>query len=89
MRRNDSDKEQLMRAIQMYCFYLVDLKLYLDTHPDCMEALEFFKEYSELLDEAKQRYAEEYGGITPYVADGDTHFTWTDGPWPWERSANY
>ena len=33
----------LLRAIQMYDFYLYELNLYLDTHPNDSQALSLFK----------------------------------------------
>ena len=35
----------LLRAIQMYDFYLYELNLYLDTHPNDNQALALFKKY--------------------------------------------
>ena len=46
------DRDSLMKKIQTYDFYLVDLHLFLDSHPNCKEALEYFKKYKELSDAA-------------------------------------
>lgn len=35
------DKDKLFRAIQMYGFAIDEIKLYLDTHPNCRNALDF------------------------------------------------
>ena len=47
MQSNNSNnsRQLLMREIQIYSFALKDIQLYLDTHPNCMKALAFFKKY--------------------------------------------
>ena len=78
----------LLTAVQMYDFYLYDLQLYLDTHPDCKEALKLFKEYSEKSRKAKELYAEKYGPLTADQCVSADRFSWVSDPWPWERSAD-
>ena len=77
----------LLRAIQMYDFYLYELNLYLDTHPTDNQALALFKKYKALKKSAYETYTEKYGPITSDQSSDD-YFNWVDGPWPWERSAN-
>lgn len=77
----------LLRAIQMYDFYLYELNLYLDTHPKDNQALELFKKYTELKKSAYETYIEKYGPITADQSSGES-FNWVNDPWPWERSAN-
>ena len=77
----------LLRAIQMYDFYLYELNLYLDTHPNDNQALALFKKYNVLKKSAYETYIEKYGPITADQSSSDC-FNWVDGPWPWERSAN-
>ncbi len=78
----------LMRAIQMYDFYLDELNLYLDTHPNDRQALAMFKKYNELRTAAYEAYVKKYGPVTVDQSSTDSHFNWVDSPWPWERSAN-
>lgn len=77
----------LLRAIQMYDFYLYELNLYLDTHPNDSQALALFKKYTTLKNAAYETYIEKYGPITADQSSDDK-FNWVDDPWPWERSAN-
>ena len=56
-----------------------ELRLYLDTHPDCSEALEA---YWQLCRSANGwNYA-----IVPGPVCGE--WRWLDDPWPWELAAN-
>ena len=81
-------ENKLLRAIQMYDFYLYELNLYLDTHPRDTQALAMFKKYNSLRKSAYETYNEKYGPITADSFESGDHFSWTDDPWPWERSAN-
>ena len=78
----------LMRAIQMYDFYLYELNLYLDTHPTDRQVLALFRKYNEFRTKAYEAYVAKYGPITVDQSSTDGKFNWVDGPWPWERSAN-
>lgn len=82
------EKNKLLRAIQMYDFALYELNLYLDTHPDCLEALKYFRQYKELRNCAYDEYTSLYGSVTAIQNTDDLHWEWIDEPWPWERSVN-
>lgn len=78
----------LLKAIQMYDFYLYDLNLFLDTHPNDKNALAKFNDIKERRKKAIDAYTEKYGPLTAVQNNSDEHFYWSDDPWPWERSAN-
>lgn len=56
----NTDKERLLLEIQKYCFYLIDLGLYLDLHPNDKEALQLFNDnrnkYLRLINEFNKNY---------------------------------
>ncbi len=85
---NNVGGNNLLRAIQMYDFYLIDLNLFLDTHPNDRKALAKFNEMREKRQQAYDAYIAKYGPITAVQSDSEDYFDWIDGPWPWERSAN-
>lgn len=76
MRRDTCPKSVSDYAIP---FALWDLRLYLDTHPDCKEALEMF-----------DTLCAQNGSICAcrVPVNNGGHFAWIDGPWPWEFEAN-
>ena len=82
------DKDKLFRAIQMYGFAIDEIKLYLDTHPNCRNALDFSHMYNDLRREAEEEYIRLYGPLTANQVKSRDNWTWTHEPWPWERSAN-
>lgn len=81
-------KDKLLRVIQMYGFALDEIRLYLDTHPDCQEALEYYHKYNALKKSAVEEYNRLYGPLTSGQVQSHTRWTWVQEPWPWERSAN-
>lgn len=82
------EQERYLRKIQEYDFACIEANLFLDTHPDDKEALDYFKKVNKLRLEAYDVYSKMFG---PLFADGvvsDEKWTWIDNPWPWERGAN-
>lgn len=78
-------KEQLYRRITLTGFALVDVTLYLDTHPDDREAIRYFQENSRLYQEALAEYSEKYGPLTlSHAHHNDEYWDWVNQPWPWQ-----
>lgn len=65
-------------------FALIDLGLYLDTHPDCREALHLFGEYRDRLASLERRYTGTVGPLTMWDAGGKDGWTWGEGPMPFQ-----
>lgn len=82
------DKDKLFRTIQMYGFAIDEVSIYLDTHPNCRNALNYYHKYNELRKAAIEEYNRLYGPLTSRQVNSNDCWTWTDDPWPWERSAN-
>lgn len=63
-----------------------DMALYLDTHPQDQQALEFFQKYNQMRRQALATYAAQYGPLNLDSIDGndDGHWHWALQPWPWE-----
>lgn len=77
-------RQQLMCCITEASFAIDDTTLFLDTHPDDEEALEYYQAYREIRKQAIKEYRDNYGPITSYdVAEADV-WTWISEPWPWE-----
>ena len=77
------ERGALMRQIQAYSFAVVEVNLYLDTHPEDAAAIEYYNKYIALLREAKDSYECNFGPLTAAGVHGD-YWTWTRDPWPWE-----
>ena len=81
------NKEKLTREIQEVGFALVDLNLFLDSHPDCKMALDFFRDMQMKYAELQAQYEMEYGPLTAFDTNTEQGWTWVKGPWPWELEA--
>lgn len=84
----DMTCQQLLDVINQASFAVDDMLLYLDTHPDDMEALAYYQKQSCIRREALQKYARQYGPLTIDLVD-DTcsdSWEWMSQPWPWELS---
>lgn len=86
-----ADRMKLLKEIDQVSFMVNDLTLYLDTHPAEKEALECFSEAMKRRKELLKEYAREFEPLTvdcvcPDANQrmGQNHFSWTDGPLPWE-----
>jgi len=96
-----ADRMKLLKEIGEMSFLVNDLTLYLDTHPLEAEALKCFSEAMGKRKALLETYAAEFepltvdcvcpdtnnrtGSMTKYP--GQKHFTWSDGPLPWEGGA--
>lgn len=77
-----------LHQLQNLHFAVHELGLYLDTHPNDNEALDLFNEYAEQYAGAMQQYEQKHGPTVQIAAGLNGRYEWTDGPWPWEYSAN-
>lgn len=64
-------------------FAMSELGLYLDTHPNDLEALKLRNKYVKLYKEAQQAYEQQYGPIS-HATVMEGKYTWVHSPWPWE-----
>ena len=83
-----NEREKLLKRVQMFDFILVELNLFLDTHPDNAEALDYFEQYQYLKNQAVTQYETKYGPLRAEDFNGTKYFDWVKGPWPWEREAD-
>lgn len=83
------DIMELKKEITAVHMMLVELKLYLNTHPSDREAIaqhnSYVKQFRELTDE----YNQCYGMLTPNDALSPYPWQWINQPWPWDYEANF
>lgn len=80
---NGGDRCALMRQVQVYSFAVLEVGLFLNTHPCDSEALAYYEKYTALLKETKAAYECKYGPLTMTGVKGET-WSWVKEPWPWE-----
>lgn len=83
---NDMTREEMTKQLKCYRFAIIELGLYLDTHPDDEKALCLHKEYSNRFKELSDKYQKVYGPLT--IMFPCNKWRWLEEPWPWERGNN-
>ena len=78
------DKQSALYEISMVDFLLVDLKLYLDTHPTDRNALDYYKHYAKVLKELREEYVSCFGPLFAEDANCEKHWEWSNEPNVWE-----
>ena len=82
--RGETTRARLMQKIREYDFAIVETALFLDTHPNCHKALNY---YHKIVAEKKKlvsEYESRFGPLTIYGNENQHKWDWINGPWPWE-----
>ena len=77
-------QRELSDWIAMLVFCAYDILLYMDTHPDDKEALEYFNQCTKLSNAARKTYEERFGQINAFSGGHLTSWDWNTAPMPWE-----
>lgn len=83
---SDKVREKMIMKIRELDFAIVELGLYLDTHPEDQRALCMHREYCKMVKDLKDKYQKVYGPLSIYYPCNK--WRWLEEPWPWERG-NY
>ncbi|MGR9049892.1 spore coat protein CotJB [Halobacillus faecis] len=79
------DRYALMEKIQMVDFALVELTLYLDTHPQDTQAIQQFNQLAVESRDLKSAYEQRFGPLRQYGGSFSGYpWNWGDSPWPWQ-----
>ncbi len=79
---NDQMKDELMQQIKALNFSVIEIGLYLNTHPNDVRALYLHRRYTNELKNLRDKYQRLYGPLTIYFPCN--RWRWIEGPWPWE-----
>ncbi len=79
-----SNKEQMLKDISIVDFILVELMLYLDTHPTDRNAMEYFNHYSRMKNQMMKEFSQKYFPLTKDLAESNKEWRWGAAPLPWE-----
>lgn len=82
---NEVSREALAKKLKEYKFAIIDLSLYLDTHPGDNKALCLHNDYTRTFKELCDKYQKMYGPLT--IECPCNKWRWIEMPWPWERGA--
>lgn len=97
-----ADRNELLKKISAISFTLDDLRLFLDTHPLDDNAMKLYQQTLTERKQLLKQYADAFeplttdciclesngGSDTCTKYPGQKHWTWNDGPIPWDLAAN-
>lgn len=75
--------------IRALTFVLKELELYLDTHPDCRIALDYYYRTVTELKRLTEQYENTVGPLKSCGVVDAERWTWVATPWPWQREGDY
>lgn len=76
---------QLMEQLQAVDFVLVELTLYLDTHPGDQQSIQQFNQFAKERKRLKKLFESQFGPLLQYGNSYSAYpWNWSDSPWPWE-----
>ena len=80
------NNSSLIDEIRQLSFVKAELELYLDTHPECQVALDYYTKTVEALNSRIEKYE---GSVEPIYATGavgEDGWRWVKGSWPWQMN---
>ncbi len=81
----DYTEQALLQRIGEVRFALVELQLYLDTHPEDLDATNDFNSYAVTLDRLCSEYTERFGPLENYGNSTHDAGSWVYQKWPWQN----
>ncbi len=79
---NNQTREEMLKEIKCYNFAIIELELYLDTHPDDEKAICLHNNYCKILKDLKDKYQKVYGPLSIFYPCNK--WRWLEEPWSWE-----
>lgn len=79
---NNTNARQLLQSVDEASFYMQDLKLYLDTHPNDTTAIEMFKEATKQYKTCKDTFECNCYPLNAEASRDEECWDWLRGAWP-------
>lgn len=79
-----SNKEKMLHDIGVVDFAVVELQLYLDTHPHDRNAIEYFNHYNRMKVQMEKEFSKNFFPLKTEYADSNQDWRWGMAPLPWE-----
>ncbi len=84
-----TSREALLKEITALDFYIIDLHLYLNTHPTDDEAIEIYNDCVLRVKELREEYNKLYGMLLANNSTSKQPWQWIENPWPWQKKYNF
>ena len=76
-----------LTELQTMAFVIQELALYLDTHPEDLDAVQMYTQYQRLYNEGRDAYEKMCGPLN-HMSVSEGRYRWLEEPWPWEYAKN-
>lgn len=83
------NRDEMLKTLTALDFYLVDLQLYLNTHPNDRDALDKYNAIVAEANSLRQEYEKMYGPLTSFRSASKYPWQWIENPWPWQYQFNF
>lgn len=80
----DMNRDKLLKEVMAADFTVIDLNLYLDTHPCDPRTIALYNNSVQRSMMLRNNYERLYGPLTPFTFNNAATFRWIESPWPWE-----
>jgi len=87
----DKNRDELLRQLSALDFMLVELNLFLNTHPNDQQALARFYATLSQAQMLRRTYEGMYGPLTVTYTNAvnEQQWQWICKPWPWQYDFNF
>ena len=85
-----NDRDELLKQLTTLDFMLVDLTLFLNTHPFERQAVEEYNAVACEADRVRTSYERQFGPLCSYRSKNNApDWIWLNDPWPWSKEGNF
>jgi spore coat protein JB len=81
----DDNRERMLREVMAADFTLIDLNLYLNTHPDDCRTVQLYNSCAQRARLIRENYERLYGPLSLFATCIKCPWQWIENPWPWHR----
>lgn len=80
----DASREKLLHELMAADFTVIELNLYLDTHPGDQNALNLYNAGVLRSKVLRENFERQFGPLTARLSFSNYPWQWIESPWPWE-----
>lgn len=80
----DANREKMLKEVMAADFTVIDLHLYLNTHPYDQRAIILYNNSARRAMMLRSQFERMYGPINPMCSPSKCPWQWIESPWPWE-----
>ena len=83
------NREELLKKLTTLDFMLIELGLYLNTHPEDQRALMIHREVAMDAERLRDEYEHHFAPLCNRTQNKGQSWQWINEPWPWQEEANF